>query len=363
MVVRPSKGGAFGHVARLGTALVGRGHEVAVAGPHAAAHAGLPLEVLEVEMGRAVAPGSDLRAVRDLAGVYRAWKPDLVHAHGSKGGVVARLARALRARTPLVFTPHNYAFTNWFSSRAERGAYRAVETALAPLASRTLCVCEAEARIARSVARGGRVRVVHNGIDPQPPPAEPLPAELAEFSGEAPLLAAVTEFSPPKGVPTLLEAMAEVRAAVPGARLAIAGDGPLRTEVEAQVARLGLGACVRLVGQVSWVPALLERADVLVAPGWSESFPYAILEAMRAEVATVATDVGGVGEAIVDGVSGRLVPARDAAALAGAAIGLLRDRDTAARLAAAASERQRTRFTLAGMVDGTLGVYGELGVE
>jgi glycosyltransferase involved in cell wall biosynthesis len=362
MVVRPSKGGAFGHVARLGRALAERGHEVAVAGPHRAHRDELGLEVLEVEMGRAVSPGNDLRAVREMARAYRDWRPDLIHAHGSKGGVIARLARARRPGSPLVLTPHNYAFTNWFTSRSERSAYRAIETGLAPLASRALCVCEAEARIARRVGPRGRVRTVHNGIDPTPPAPAPQPAELAEFAGEAPLLAAVTEFSPPKGVPTLLEAMAEITAAIPEARLAIAGDGPLRGEVSSLVARLDLGESVRLFGQVPWVPALLERADVLLAPGWSESFPYAILEAMRAEVAIVATDVGGVGEAIEDGRSGRLVPARDAMALAAAAAELLRDPDAAALLAAAAAERQRARFTLAGMVEGTLAVYRELGV-
>jgi glycosyltransferase involved in cell wall biosynthesis len=362
MVVRPSKGGAFGHVVRLAGALAGRGHVVAIAGPHSEHARDLEIDVVEVAMGRAVMPAADLGAIRAMARAYRAWRPDLVHAHGSKGGVVARIARAARPRAPLVFTPHNYAFTNYFSSRAERAVYRAIETGLAPLATRTICVCEAERRAAEAIGPGGRVRVVHNGISSTPPTTGPIPAELDSFAGAGPLVAAVTEFSPPKGVPTLLEAMPQIRAQFPEARLAIVGDGPSRPDVEAQIAELGLGSSVRLFGQVDWVPELLARAEVLAAPGWSESFPYAILEAMRAAAAIVATDVGGVGEAIEDGLTGRLVAPRDPEALAAAVSALLRDPDEAARLGAAARERQRSRFGFERMVEATARVYAELGV-
>ncbi len=85
MVVRPSKGGAFGHVVRLSTALAERGHDVAIAGPHSEHEGSLPIELLRLDMGREIDLGQDAAAIRRLGRLYRSWRPDLVHAHGSKG--------------------------------------------------------------------------------------------------------------------------------------------------------------------------------------------------------------------------------------------------------------------------------------
>ena len=358
MVVRPSKGGAFGHVARLSAALAERGHEVAICGPHGAHRDRLPVEILELDIGRSIAPATDMRAVVRLRRIIGDFRPDLIHAHGSKGGVVARLARATKVSTPLAFTPHNYAFTNWFASPVERGAYRAIETALAPLATRVICVCEAERRVAAKIGPDSRTRVVYNGIDP----IDPLGSDpaLEELAARGPLLAAITEFHAPKGVRTLIEAMPAILAGEPRAQLALAGEGPMRAELEEQVQRLGVGDAVHFLGQLRGVGPLMAAAEVIVSPGWSESFPYSILEAMGAQRPIVATDVGGVGEAITDGVTGRLIPARDPAALAQACTDLLAHRERAAALAAAARERVLERFSFAGMIDGTLGVYAEI---
>ena len=360
MVVRPSKGGAFGHVRRLAGALLERGHEVAIAGPHGAQREALEgIELVELDIGRAIAPREDLAAIRDLARAYRSWRPDLVHAHGSKGGVAARFARLAAPRVPVVFTPHNYAFTNYFASRGSQRAYRVIETAMAPLASRTLCVCKAERALAAGIGAGRRARVVYNGIEPMDP-AEPSP-EVERLAVPGPLVCAVTEFQLPKGVPTLIEAMPAVLAAHPGAQLALAGDGPMRDEIVARIAELGLGERVHLLGQVSSVGGLLGAAEVFVSPGWSESFPYAILEAMSAGLPIVATDVGGVGEAIEDGVTGRLVPAHRTEPLAAAICDLLDDRSEAEGLGREARTRMQERFTFDAMVAGTLAVYRELG--
>ena len=95
-------------------------------------------------------------------------------------------------------------------------------------------------------------------------------------------------------------------------------------------------------------------------PSWAESFPLSTLEAMQARLPVVITDVGGAAEAVQDGRTGLLVPARDPGALGDGLARLLDDADAAARLAAAALEEVRTRFTVERMVDGTTAVYGEL---
>jgi len=360
MVVRPSKGGAFGHALRISRELAARGYECAICGPHGHLSGSIGAEVFAVEIPRRPHPLRHPVAVARLGAVYREFQPDLVHAHGSQGGVIARLARLARPRMPVVFTPHNYAFTNWFTSRAERGLYRTIEISLAPLATRVICVCEAERRIASRIGPSRRARVVYNGMDPLPS-ASPDPP-VARLAAAGPLICVVAELQPPKGVTTLIAAMPKVLSGVPEAQLVVAGDGVERGPLERQVAELGVGERVHLPGSLDNVAGLLEAADLFVQPGWSESFPYSILEAMGAGIPIVATDVGGIGEAIEDGVTGRLVPARAASALAAAIIDLLTDPGRAAALAAAARERMLSRFNREQMIDGTIAVYREVGL-
>ncbi len=360
MVVRPSKGGAFGHALRLGQELLARGYECAICGPHGHLAGEVDLPIFDVAIPRRPHLVQHPRAIARIGAVYRRFRPDVVHAHGSQGGVAARLARAVRPGTPVLFSPHNFAFTNYFTNPLERGAYRGIERALAPLAARIVCVCEAERRVAETISAPGRLRVVYNGIEPLAP--APPPPAVAELAAGGPLLAVVAELQAPKGVETAVAAMPAILARFPTAKLVVAGEGVERGPLESQIAGLGIGGSAILLGSLDEVAGLVGAADAVVQPGWSESFPYSILEAMSLAAPIVATDVGGVGEAIEDGVTGRLVPAQDAAALAAAAISLLEDRALAARLGEAASRRMRERFTLQQMVEGTLAVYSEVGL-
>jgi glycosyltransferase involved in cell wall biosynthesis len=357
MVVRPTEGGAFEHVSSLARALADRGHTVAICGPHGH-HRDLGVEVIELEIVRRPSPRDDLRSVAQLAGIVRRYRPDLVHAHGSKGGVMARLARIAAPGTPLVFTPHGFAFAGHFSRRVERGAYQAAERALAPLASRTICVCEAEARLARKVGAGRRVRVVHNGIDP---PAE-IAADPAVSSLRAhgPLVGVVSGLRPGKGLETMIEAIARLRGEGSNAQLVVAGEGSERLRLEQLAAGLGIADAVHLPGHSRDPYEFLAAVDVFALPSWAESFPYSVLEAMAVGLPIVATDVGGVAEAIEDGVSGLLVAPRDAASLALRTRSLLDHRADAGRLAEAARARRAELFSIEAMVAGMLEVYGEV---
>jgi glycosyltransferase involved in cell wall biosynthesis len=357
MVIRPSEGGAFGHVTRLARGIAQQGHEVGICGPHSA-HGDLGVETIELQIDRPLSVREDLTSIRSLRRVMRDWKPDLIHAHGSKGGVMARLARG---RVPLVFTPHGYAFAGFFSSASERTAYRLIERALSPLASRVLCVCEAEARLAARVGSRKRIRVVHNGIEP-PADVRPDPA-IAALGSAGPVVCAVTGLRPGKGDETLVRAFADVVGSGRPGTLVVAGDGPERPGIETVLAELGIADRVRLLGNIADIYGLLVASDVFVLPSWAESFPYSILEAMMVGLPIVATDVGGISEAVEEGATGRLVPPRDAASLGRALAELLDDRKLATTLGRAAQDRARSRFSLSRMVADTLAVYLELGIK
>ena len=353
MVLRTNEGGSFAHVAALARRLTARGHVVGFAG----ALPGPPdAEVFDVPIERNVSPGADLRTTRRLAQVYRRFRPDLVHAHCSKEGMTARLARLTAPGIPLVYTPHGYAFDSYFSSSSDRALYRTAETLAAPLATRVLCVCEAERRLAAGVGPASRTRVVHNGIDPLSPDGV---NPFVESLRPGPVITCVTGVREGKGIETLIDATPVLALKFPDVTVALAGDGPLRPELEERVRKLGLESRFRFLGEVENVAAVLTGSDMFVLPSWGESFPYAVLEAASLGLPIVATDVGGVGEAVPHGDCALLVPRHDVGALAAGMLELLREPSRASRLGAAARARQLDLFTLDRMVDGTLGVYEE----
>ncbi|MGI9020536.1 MAG: glycosyltransferase [Solirubrobacterales bacterium] len=358
MVLRPSEGGAFRHVASLSSELANRGHEVAVCGPHRDRAGELDVEVIPVDIVRPLSGMDDARAVGELVAAIKRFAPDLIHTHGSKGGVMARLARLGTMGTPLISTPHGYAFAGALPRRVERPLFWLAERATTPLASRVICVCESEAHLARQFCPPSRIRVVHNGIEPRPRPA-PNPAVLA-FREEGPLICTVSGLRRGKGLETLLAAFSVVLRTHPHAKLLIVGGGPERDAIVRQIEMGDLGESVWLSGEVEDVDPWMAGADLFVAPSWSESFPYANLEAMALGLPIVATTVGGVAEAVEDGVSGILVAPRQTPALVTAILALLDDPARASALGGAALQRLESRFTLAGMVEATLAVYEEV---
>jgi glycosyltransferase involved in cell wall biosynthesis len=311
-----------------------------------------------IDMQRALHPRADLSSVASLTKIVREVRPDILHAHSSKAGAVARLARLVHPRLPVVYSPHLYAFAAYFERPAERHAYRMLERVLAPAASRVVCVCEDEARLARSIGPSSRVRTIHNGIGPAGDP--PVDERLAELSATGPVLGAMTLLSRRKGLATLLDATPHVLAAHPQAQVAIIGEGPELAALREHAERLHVAHAVSFLGLSAEPLAALRAMDIFVHPSWAESFPYVILEAMSVARPIVASDVGGTGEAIVNGESGILVAPGDEKALAGALIGLLNDPDTRRRMGELALRRVSERFTIENMIDGVSGVYEEL---
>ena len=367
MILRPDEGGAFQHVTALSAGVAAAGYEVAICGLEALPREELEpwvdpaVEVIPLKMVRPITPGADARGLAGLARVYRDWKPDLIHAHGSKEAALGRAARPARPRTPFAYSPHGYAFAKPWMSANERRVYRLSERLLSPLATVVVCICEAERRLAVEVGPASRTRVVHNGIAPPPPPP-PYPG-VAELRERGPVVCSLSGLRVGKGVETLIEAFARLAERRPDATLVIAGDGPEGPALEALAARLGVAGSVEFLGEVDDVFRVLGASDLFVQPSWSESFPYAVLEAMASEVPIVATDVGGTGEAVEDGDSAVLVAPREPGVLADAISGLLDDPDRARELARSANLRFMERFTLERMVAGTVETYSELGTR
>lgn len=360
----PPDGGVAEHVVQVALHLGSHGHEVLVAGPRETAGydalraGGVPVERLPVGRGYG-RPQDEARAAGALARLLREGGFDLLHCHSAKAGVLGRIA-ARRAGVPAIYSPHGLPFVGPISPARRRFATFA-ERRLAPSTAAYLFVSDAERRfaLAAGVGAGRPMHVVHNGCEADA--ATPPDPALRAHAGDGPLAAMVTVLRPAKGVEAFVDAAPAVLRAVPGARLALVGSGPMHEVFAARVRERGLDAEPRFA-TLPWRPPMaahLKALDVLVLPSEMEAFPMSLVEAMAEGVPQVATGVGGIPEAVTP-ETGVLVAPRDPAALADALAALLADPARRERMAAASRARHAERFTLERMVAGIAAVYDEV---
>jgi glycosyltransferase involved in cell wall biosynthesis len=277
--------------------------------------------------------------------------PDLVTIHSSKAGVLARLA-ARSLRLPALFTAHGWAFASGVHP-VRRILYRELERAVAPLADRIIVVSNFDRELALQarVAAPSRLRVVHNGIPPTSSENEAHPER------EPVKLVMIARFSAQKDHRTLFLALRAL--ADREWHLDLIGDGPLREEAQRLAESLGLARRISFLGTRTDVAELLAAAHAfLLISNW-EGFPLTIVEAMRAGLPVIASDVGGCAEAVVDGVTGFVVPRADPGRLSERLRTLLDSPDLRVQLGKEGRVRYATRFTFAHMFEQTFAVYRE----
>ena len=336
-------GGAQTYVASLVPALLEE-FDVAVA---AHGHGFLRDAVLEagaryvplIHVRRPLDPRHDLLGLAELVRLFRRERPQIVHANSSKAGILGRLAATATGVPVRLFTVHGWAF------KAHQGrtatAYLWADRLMRPLTSTIICVAESERRtgLQARTCRADRTVVIHNGVALDRPRRRPAPP------GGPLRLLSVGRLRAPKDFTTLVRAMAALPAG--SARLRIAGDGPDRAALEAELHRLGLADTVELLGTRSDVDELLADSDAFVLSSDSEGFPMSVVEAMAAGVAVVASAVGGVPEAVDDGETGMLVPPRDIAALSRVLGALAGDPARVTAMGDAGRRRAEERFDIA----------------
>ncbi len=303
----------------------------------------------------------------DVKGMLATWtrlrrlKPDLLHVHHvwpAADRYLALLARA--AGVPrLVVTEHLVGRSH---SRGQRVLKR-------DELSRADAVTAVTGAIVETLVRDygiepGRVLVIPNGADP---PDVEREAEVAKRWRERflptplkPLWVVAGRLEEQKGHDVLFEALARLVAQRMDFTLAVAGEGSRRGWLEQQALSRGLAPRVQFVGQLDDVGGLLAAADAVLLPSRWEGLPLVLLEAMARGRPIVASAVGGVPDAIEDGVHGTLVPPDDPEALAQALERLHRSADRAWRLGRSAALRARERYTWRAVVDEFEAVYDEV---
>jgi glycosyltransferase involved in cell wall biosynthesis len=304
----------------------------------------------------------DARATLALWRLFRRERPDIVHTHTSKAGVVGRVAAWL-ARVPIVIhTPHGHILYGYYG-RAMSGVIRLVERALARVTDRIVTLTD----------RGAQEHVQYRIAGPEKFVTIPSGIALSEFRSvrvdpvvkrkemgvpaEGPVIGTVGRLVPIKGHEWLLKAAPRVLAEFPQTTFVFIGEGPLWSQLRQLAAELGITSHVIFLGARQDVPECLAVFDLFAFPSINEGMGRALIEAMAVGLPVVASRVGGIPDIVEDGKNGVLVPPMDEGPLAGAIRGLLRDPRRRGAYGEAAKRSVDDRFDVGAMVNSIERLY------
>ncbi len=277
-------GGAQRHVSELVTYLVEQGHEVAVihgGGNWLSQKLRDKADVYYLSHLKRQISYHDIIAFRALRELIRNLRPDIVHAHSSKAGILCRLI-GWQDKIPVVYTVHGFVFLDSTRSIWSRGLYRFLETWGARHSQGIITLSEADLEFAKNAGSRGVIRKIPNGVAVRwNAPGRRL--------GLRRNIGFIGRFSPEKGLDVVLEAAAMTSEW----RWLIAGDGDLPSKLGR---RRGELENVKWLGWVDNIDQFFQNVDIVVQPSYKEGFPYAVLDAMAWGLPVVATPVGALPE-------------------------------------------------------------------
>lgn len=279
------------------------------------------VEVVIVQMVREIDRTEDLRALRRLREYFAANPFDIIHAHSSKAGMLARVA-AWRSGNPAarVYSPHAFGF-EMDVGRRRKLLYAGLERAAGRITDLLICTCEGERQLAlrHRIVPPGRAAVVRTGVDLRrfhPQADSRRVREELGLPDRHRIVGSVGALVEQKGHRYLVEAAALALEQMPHTTFVICGEGPLEEDLRALAESLGLGRRLRFLGHRDDVPRVLAALDLFVIPSLWEGLPYALIEAMAVGVPAIGTEITGIADVIEPRRTGWLTPPGDAARLA-----------------------------------------------
>jgi glycosyltransferase involved in cell wall biosynthesis len=296
-----------------------------------------------------------------LCAVLRELRPDIVHTHLLHADFYGIPAARLAGIRTVITSRHND------DPRNGRFPLRQTQWALWRMVSAGIAISNAVKRHNLEVegAPPKKVRVIYYGLPLPVEKIEKAPARRAlraEIGAEAdaPLVGMICRLMDAKGIPDALNAFARIAPEFPTARFVLAGEGPLRDELEAQVRALNLVNRVHFLGWRDQPMQTAAALDILLSPSVREGFGLTMLEAMAQAIPIIGSTASAIPEIVVNGQTGLTVPPRDPEALADAMRTLLADKPLRMHMGLLGEERLETTFSASRMIEETLQVYRSL---
>lgn len=296
-----------------------------------------------------ISPKKDFRALIEIIKLIKVLKPDIIHLHSTKAGLIGRMA-ALITRTPAVFTAHGWAFTEGVKL-SRKAAAIITECISASFTKRIITVSRYDEKIANKWLIGvkNKTLTIENGIP------DICKQRQNKNSGRI-RVTMVARFAPQKDHHSLIRAVALLS----DIELVLVGDGPLVDESKALVGELNISDRVQFLGSRSDIPEILAQSDAFALISNYEGFPISTLEAMRAALPVIVTDVGGAAESVIPGITGFVVPKGDIEAIANSLITLVNDSERRKSMGRASRKHFLNKYQEKDMVAKTFQVYEEI---
>jgi len=301
-----------------------------------------------------------MRSKLDFASIYeiraniKHIKPDIIHVHGTRAGLVGRLA-AINLGYPVIYTEHLWTKYYRLPNRISHGLQIAGLWFLDMFTTLNIAVSQAvkDFMVSSQISRQEKIIVVYNATE--------IPKNKAKiFAGKNFRLGTVGTLNFQKGIQYLIKAMPKVLKEFPETRLEIVGEGSFRRTLEKLTKKLKLEDKVIFSGFLKEIEEKMREFDVYIQPSLSESFGLAIIQAMSLGIPIVATNAGGIPEVVTAGKSGLLVEPGNPTALAEAIIQILRDPKRAKEMGDLAREEVKIKFNLPEMIKEMEQIYETL---
>ncbi|MFH1088697.1 MAG: glycosyltransferase family 4 protein [Patescibacteria group bacterium] len=306
---------------------------------------------------------SDVAAVSAIRKLLTKYDPDIMHAHGQRAGLLARLA-VKDLPIKVVYTEHTWTKEFRLENPLLHWAHIRSMRMLDKLTNKTIAVSKAVANflINAKITKPDKIQVIYNGIElitdkPQQSEFELLRKYHLETKDV--VIGTIGSLNIQKDIASLIKAMPRVIKRFPNAKLVIVGAGPLQKKLQRLTNKLKISDSVVFTGVINNVADILKTFSVFVLCSRSESFGISILEAMKAHVPIIATKVGGIPEIITSNHSGLLVNPCDPKQLASTIMKLLNDKKLQKKLAVGGYETLQ-KFTATTMVRETEKLYKQL---
>ena len=349
-------GGAQIHVKDIAKKLQDNGHEVTVLfgkkGPFSELLDSLGINYYVVDqLVREINIVQDLKALKSIVNKIKSIQPDIIAIHSSKAGIIGRIAAKITAK-PVIFTVHGWAFTEGVSPK-KRMLYRWIEKFGIFFSDRVITVSHYDKQLALKNGLGSsrKILTIQNGIND---------VKKCFFSSPAKSPAniiMVARFQNPKDHLSLIKALHKLKDLEWNLQL-VGEDGGTQQSVKDLVAELKMDERIQFLGNRSDIEELLSNSHIFILTSFWEGLPLSILEAMRAGLPVIASNVGGVSEAVINGETGFVV--NDFEDLVKSLETLIRSPKTREKMGKLGRKRYVRYFTFDRMYDSTYSLYREV---
>lgn len=307
----------------------------------------------------------DIRAFLKLYLLLRKGKFDIVHTHTAKAGALGRIAARLAGVKVIVHTPHGHNFYGYFGAAANK-AIIFIERLAACFTDKIIVFTELEKKdfIKFKVAPKNKVVLIYQGLELDKYSKAAMDKnkmrESFNIGQKEFVVGFIGRLEPVKGLDYFVDAASRVEKKNPNVRFILVGDGSMRQGLENKVRDLGIAQRFIFTGWREDIAQINSMLDILVLPSLNEAVGISLIEAQSAGVPVIATNVGGIPEVVNDNITGLLVPAADAASLAGAIEYLLENDQKRIEMSEAAKAWVAGKFKAEDMADKISRLYNEL---